>query len=79
MTRGTTSEKLMQDNNAERLLKMNIVVAADHEESFKLVEQGGAVAFPMDDVLLYSLISKARGRTISPSSASICRSSPTRS
>jgi glutamate/aspartate transport system substrate-binding protein len=60
VTRGTPSEKLMQDINAERLLKMNIVVAADHEESFKLVEQGGAVAFPMDDVLLYNLIAKAR-------------------
>ena len=60
VTRGTASEKLMQDINAERLLKMNIVVAADHDESFRAVDQGGAVAFPMDDVLLYSLIAKAK-------------------
>ena len=60
VTRSTAGEKLMQDINAERLLKMNIVVATDHEESFKLVEQGGAVAFPMDDVLLYNLIAKAK-------------------
>jgi glutamate/aspartate transport system substrate-binding protein len=60
VTRGTPSEKLMQDINAARLLKMNVVVATDHEASFKLVEQGGAVAFPMDDVLLYNLIAKAR-------------------
>jgi glutamate/aspartate transport system substrate-binding protein len=60
VTRGTASEKLMQDINAERLLKLNIVVAADHDESFRAVDQGGAVAFPMDDVLLYSLIAKAK-------------------
>jgi glutamate/aspartate transport system substrate-binding protein len=60
VTRGTASEKLMKDINAERLLKMNIVVAADHDESFRAVDQGGAVAFPMDDVLLYSLIAKAK-------------------
>jgi glutamate/aspartate transport system substrate-binding protein len=60
VTRGTASEKLMQDINAERLLKMNIVVAADHDESFRAVDKGGAVAFPMDDVLLYSLIAKAK-------------------
>jgi glutamate/aspartate transport system substrate-binding protein len=60
VTRGTASEKLMQDINAERLLKMNIVVAADHDESFRAVDQGGAVAFPMDDVLLYNLIAKAK-------------------
>ncbi|MEO8566079.1 MAG: amino acid ABC transporter substrate-binding protein [Betaproteobacteria bacterium] len=60
VTRGTASEKLMKDINAERLLNMNIVVAADHDESFRAVDQGGAVAFPMDDVLLYSLIAKAK-------------------
>jgi glutamate/aspartate transport system substrate-binding protein len=60
VTRGTASQKLMQDINAERLLKMNILIAADHNESFRAVDQGGAVAFPMDDVLLYSLIAKAK-------------------
>ena len=60
VTRGTTSERLMNEINAERLLKMNIVVAGDHQESFKAVEQGSAIAFPMDDVLLYGLIAKAK-------------------
>ena len=60
VTRGTPSEKLIQDINAERLMKMNIVVAADHDESFRAVDQGSAAAFPMDDVLLYSLIAKAK-------------------
>ena len=32
----------------------------DHNESFKAVDDGNAVAFPMDDVLLYGLISKSK-------------------
>ena len=59
VSRGTASEKLIRDINAERLLKMNIVVAADHDAAFKAVDQGSAVAFPLDDVLLYGLIAKA--------------------
>ena len=59
VTRGTTSEKLMNEINAERSLKLNIVVAADHQESFRAVERGSALAFPMDDVVLYGLIAKA--------------------
>jgi glutamate/aspartate transport system substrate-binding protein len=59
VTRGTASEKLIKDINAERLLKMNIVVAADHDQAFSAVDRGSAVAFPMDDVLLYGLIAKA--------------------
>jgi glutamate/aspartate transport system substrate-binding protein len=60
VTRGTASEKLIKDIDAERLLRMDIVVAADHDEAFKAVDQGSAVAFPLDDVLLYGLIAKAK-------------------
>ena len=60
VTRGTTGEQLMGRINAERLLKMNIVVAGDDDASFHSVEQGSAVAFAMDDVLLYELIAKAK-------------------
>jgi len=60
VTKGTTSEKIVQSLNTERLLNMKIITAADHAESFKAVEDGKAVAFPMDDVLLYGLISKSR-------------------
>jgi glutamate/aspartate transport system substrate-binding protein len=59
VTQGTTSEKMINALDADRLLKLTIVRAADHNESFKAVEEGRAVAFPMDDVLLYGLISKA--------------------
>lgn len=60
VTKGTTSEKIMAAMNADRSLKMNIITAKDHGESFKAVEDGKAVAFPMDDVLLYGLISKSK-------------------
>jgi glutamate/aspartate transport system substrate-binding protein len=46
--------------NDERLLKINLIVSNDHGDSFKAVEDGNAIAFPMDDVLLYGLISKSR-------------------
>jgi glutamate/aspartate transport system substrate-binding protein len=59
VTAGTTSEKMLAGLNDERALKLDIVKAKDHNESFRLVEQGAAVAFPMDDVLLYGLISKS--------------------
>ena len=45
--------------NEDRVLKLTIVETKDHNESFAAVAEGRAVAFPMDDVLLYGLISKA--------------------
>jgi glutamate/aspartate transport system substrate-binding protein len=60
VTRGTASERLMARINEQRSLKMNIVVADDHDRSFRAVDDGSAVAFPMDDVLLYGLIAKAK-------------------
>jgi glutamate/aspartate transport system substrate-binding protein len=60
VTKGTTSEKMLNALNDERLLKLTIIVSPDHNESFRKVESGEAVAFPMDDVLLYGLISKSR-------------------
>ena len=59
VTKGTTSEKMMKQLNDERLLKLTILEMTDHNESFKAVAEGKAVAFPMDDVLLYGLISKS--------------------
>jgi len=60
VTKGTTSEKMLKQLNDERLLKLTILETTDHNESFKTVEEARAVAFPMDDVLLYGLISKAK-------------------
>jgi glutamate/aspartate transport system substrate-binding protein len=60
VTVGTTSEKIVKAMNDERVLRMTIIESKDHGESFKAVDDGRAVAFPMDDVLLYGLISRAK-------------------
>jgi len=59
VTKGTTSEKMLRQMNDDRVLKLEILATKDHNESFAAVADGRAVAFPMDDVLLYGLISKA--------------------
>jgi glutamate/aspartate transport system substrate-binding protein len=59
VTKGTTSEKMLRQMNDDRILKLEILEAKDHNESFAAVADGRAVAFPMDDVLLYGLISKS--------------------
>ena len=59
VTKGTTSEKMIKQLNDERVLKLTIIEMTDHNDSFKAVAEGTAVAFPMDDVLLYGLISKS--------------------
>jgi glutamate/aspartate transport system substrate-binding protein len=60
VTKGTTSEKMIKQMNEERVLKLTILESKDHDESFAAVASGRAVAFPMDDVLLYGLISKSQ-------------------
>ena len=43
---------------------MNIISANGHPEAFQMVETGRAVAFVMDDILLYGLRrNRARPRT----------------
>ena len=60
VTVGTTSEKIVKAMNDERVMKINIIESKDHGESFKAVDEGRAIAFPMDDVLLYGLISRSK-------------------
>jgi glutamate/aspartate transport system substrate-binding protein len=60
VTVGTTSEKIVKTMNDERVMKINIIESKDHGESFKAVDEGRAIAFPMDDVLLYGLISRSK-------------------
>ncbi len=59
-TAGTTSERLLKSMNADQQMGMNIISAKDHGESFLMLESGRAVAFMMDDVLLYGEMAKAR-------------------
>ena len=59
-TAGTTSERLIRKMNEEKKLGMNIISAKDHGESFLTLETGRAVAFMMDDALLYGELAKAK-------------------
>ncbi len=59
-TAGTTSERLIRKMNEEKQLKMNVISAKDHGESFLTLETGRAVAFMMDDALLYGEMAKAK-------------------
>ncbi len=59
-TAGTTNIKGMTEINAAQNLGMNIISANGHSEAFQMVETGRAVAFAMDDILLYSLVAQAR-------------------
>ncbi|WP_300434501.1 glutamate/aspartate ABC transporter substrate-binding protein [Zoogloea sp.] len=59
-TAGTTSERLIRKMNEDKKLAMNIISAKDHGEAFLTLETGRAVAFMMDDALLYGELAKAR-------------------
>lgn len=59
-TAGTTSERLLRKMNEEKQMKMNIISAKDHGESFLTLETGRAVAFMMDDALLFGEMAKAK-------------------
>ncbi|MBD7976750.1 MULTISPECIES: glutamate/aspartate ABC transporter substrate-binding protein [Pseudomonas] len=59
-TAGTTSERLIKSMNAEQQMGMNVISAKDHGESFLMLESGRAVAFMMDDALLYGEMAKAK-------------------
>ncbi|MFA6442692.1 MAG: glutamate/aspartate ABC transporter substrate-binding protein [Sterolibacterium sp.] len=59
-TAGTTSERLLRKLNDDKKLNMNVISAKDHSESFLTLETGRAVAFMMDDALLYGEMAKAK-------------------
>jgi glutamate/aspartate transport system substrate-binding protein len=59
-TAGTTNIKQITEINAAQNLDMNIISANGHPEAFQMVETGRAVAFVMDDILLYSLAAQSR-------------------
>jgi glutamate/aspartate transport system substrate-binding protein len=59
-TAGTTSERLLRKMNDDKKMGMNIISAKDHGESFLTLETSRAVAFMMDDALLYGELAKAK-------------------
>ena len=59
-TTGTTNALVMRKYNTEKNLDMDIVLGKDHADAFLLVESDRALAFAMDDILLYGLIANAK-------------------
>ena len=73
-TAGTTNIKQITEINGQQNLGMNIISANGHPEAFQMVETGRAVAFVMDDILLYSLAAQSRNPKdyeISPEALSV--------
>ena len=54
-TSGTSNLKQITELNASKSLGMNILAVKDHAEAFLMVETDRALAFVMDDILLYGL------------------------
>jgi ABC-type amino acid transport substrate-binding protein len=59
-TTGTTNIQILRRLNEEQKLGIDLIGAKDHAESALLVETGRAVAFGMDDILLYGLRAAAQ-------------------
>jgi len=59
-TAGTTDELMLRKMNAEKKLNMSIISAQDHSQAFQNVVDGRAVAFVMDDPILYGERAKAK-------------------
>ena len=59
-TTGTTNFKILRNLNEEKKLGMELLGAKDHADAALMVESGRAVAFGMDDILLYGLRASAQ-------------------
>jgi ABC-type amino acid transport substrate-binding protein len=59
-TTGTTNYQIIRRLNEEQKLGIDLLGAKDHAESALMVQTGRAVAFAMDDILLYGLRASAQ-------------------
>jgi len=59
-TSGTTNVQVLRKYDHDHNLNMQMVYGKDHAESMLIVESGRAVAFGMDDILLYGLRAAAK-------------------
>jgi glutamate/aspartate transport system substrate-binding protein len=59
-TTGTTNAQVIRKYNADQNLDMQVILGKDHDDSLLLVEGDRAVAFAMDDILLFGLIANSR-------------------
>ena len=59
-TAGTSNLKWLTETNGKESLGMQIIPAKDHADAFLMVDSGRAVAFFMDDILLYGLVANSK-------------------
>jgi glutamate/aspartate transport system substrate-binding protein len=59
-TTGTTNMLILRKLNEEKKLGIDLLGAKDHAEAALMVQSGRAVAFGMDDILLYGLRASAQ-------------------
>ena len=59
-TTGTTNAQVIRKYNSDNNLGMDIVLGKDHDDSVLMVDGGRAVAFAMDDILLFGLKGNAK-------------------
>ena len=57
---GSTNEKVLKKQSEDKNLKIQIVYGKDYAEALKLVEDGQAAAFAMDDILLFGLMANSK-------------------
>jgi ABC-type amino acid transport substrate-binding protein len=57
-TAGTSDERLLRQMSLQKKLNLRIVAARDHAEAFAMLKSDRAVAFVMDDPLLYGKIAQ---------------------
>src|SRR4030088_377834 len=62
VTKGTTNEQAMHAVDKKLAVGMNIISAADHEQSYQMLVDGKADAFATDDILLYGLIARHKAQ-----------------
>ena len=60
ITTGTTNLQVLRKYSTEKNLNFNMLFGKDHADSFLLVESGRALAFGMDDILLFGLKANAK-------------------
>ncbi len=59
-TAGSTNEKVLRKYSDDNNLSMQIVLGKDYDDAMKLVEDDKAVAFAMDDILLFGLMANSK-------------------
>lgn len=59
-TTGTTNAQVIRKYNADHNLGMDVILGKDHDDSLLLVENDRAVAFAMDDILLFGLMANSK-------------------